>query len=97
MFTSVSREPGISFVSRAFGLGLHACPGERLAKTMIYDLLLKGWMEEYDLEVVSGLDEGVMGIDGVGAEGAWTEENMGTPSIRGPDIKVRVRRRASHS
>lgn len=80
-----------------FGLGLHACPGERLAKTMIYDFLLKVWMEDYELEVVSGLEEDVKGIDGVGAEGAWTEENMGTPSIRGSDIGVKVRRRSPPS
>ena len=73
-----------------FGLGLHACPGERLAKTMIYDFLLKTWMEDYNVEVVSGLEEDVKGLDGVGAEAAWTEENMGTPSIRGQDIRVKI-------
>ncbi|THG94782.1 hypothetical protein EW145_g8077 [Phellinidium pouzarii] len=55
---------------------------------MIFDLVLKTWMEKYDIDVVSGLEEGRKGIDGVGAEGAWTEENFGTPSIRGEDVVV---------
>lgn len=76
-----------------FGLGQHACPGEKLAKIMIFDLILKTWMEGYDVEVVSGLQEGVKGLDGVGAEAAWTEENFGTPSIRGEDVQVRVTKR----
>ncbi|EJD00757.1 cytochrome P450 [Fomitiporia mediterranea MF3/22] len=76
-----------------FGLGAHACPGEKLARVLIFDLMLKTWMEKYDIEVVSGLEEGVKGVDGVGAEGAWTEENFGTPSIRGEDVIVSVKRR----
>ena len=49
--------------------------------------------QKYDVEVVSGVHEGVKGIDGVGVEGAWTEENFGTPSVRGEDVMVRVRER----
>ncbi|KAI5117570.1 hypothetical protein M0805_005634 [Coniferiporia weirii] len=76
-----------------FGLGVHACPGEKLARILIFDLVLKTWMEKYDIEVIGGLEEGVKGIDGVGAEGAWTEENFGTPSVRGEDVIVSVKRR----
>lgn len=78
-----------------FGVGQHACPGEKLARMLIFDLMIKGWMERYDIEVVSGLEEGRKGIDGVGAEGAWTEENFGTPSIRGPDVMVSVKKRSA--
>lgn len=77
-----------------FGLGQHACPGEKLARIMIFDHVLKTWMEKYDVAVVSGLQEGVKGVDGVGAEGAWTEENFGTPSVRGEDVQVKITKRA---
>ena len=78
-----------------FGLGVHACPGEKLARVMILDLILRTWMQKYDAEIVSGLEEGVKGVDGVGAEGAWTEENFGTPSVRGVDPLISFRRRVS--
>ena len=77
-----------------FGLGVHACPGEKLARMLIFDLMLKGWAERFEFDVVSGLQEG-KGIDGVGAEGAWTEENFGTPSIRGEDVMISVKKRSS--
>ena len=76
-----------------FGLGVHACPGERVARAMMYDLVLKTWLTKYDVVVVSGLEEGAKGVDGVGAEAAWTEENFGTPSIRGEDVYVQVRKK----
>ncbi|KAH8115693.1 cytochrome P450 [Phellopilus nigrolimitatus] len=78
-----------------FGLGIHACPGEKLARMLIFDLVLRTWMEKYDIEVVSGLEEGVKGLDGVGAEGAWTEENFGTPSVRGEDVIISVKESAT--
>lgn len=78
-----------------FGLGQHACPGEKMARMLIFDVVLRIWMKKYDVEVVNGLDEGYKGVDGVGAEGSWTEENFGTPSVRGEDVQVRVRRRAT--
>lgn len=76
-----------------FGMGQHACPGEKMARMFIFDLVLKTWMEKYDVEVVSGLEEGKKGLDGVGAEGAWTEENFGTPSVRGRGVMVSIRLR----
>ncbi|KIP08304.1 hypothetical protein PHLGIDRAFT_127124 [Phlebiopsis gigantea 11061_1 CR5-6] len=75
-----------------FGLGVHACPGEKLARMLIFDLMLKGWAERFEFDVVSGLQEG-KGVDGVGAEGAWTEENFGTPSIRGEDVMISVKKK----
>ena len=77
-----------------FGLGPHACPGEKLARMLIFDLVLKTWMEKYDVQVVSGLREGELGLDGVGVEAAWVEENFGTPSVRGKDVMVSVRKRS---
>lgn len=76
-----------------FGMGAHQCPGEKLAKTMVFEVVLRTWMENYDIDVVSGLEEGVKGVDGVGAEPAWTEENFGTPSVRGGDVMIKCRRR----
>ncbi|KAF7797473.1 hypothetical protein EIP86_008670 [Pleurotus ostreatoroseus] len=76
-----------------FGMGQHACPGEKMARMFIFDLVLRNWMEKYDMEVISGVEEGVKGVDGVGVEAAWTEENFGTPSVRGEDVMVRVERR----
>lgn len=75
-----------------FGIGPHACPGERLAKMVMMENVLQTWFQGYDVEVVGGLEEG-KGVDGVGKEPAWTEENFGTPSVRGGDVFVRVRRR----
>jgi sterol 14-demethylase len=74
-----------------FGVGAHACPGERLAKTVILDIVVSTWMRKYELEVVGGLREGEIGVGGVGAEAAWTEDNFGTPSVRGEDVRVRVK------
>ncbi|TDL19811.1 cytochrome P450 [Rickenella mellea] len=76
-----------------FGLGQHACPGEKLARLLIFDSILKTWLEKYDVEVVGGLEEGTKGIDGVGAEAAWTEENFGTPAVRGKDVRVKITKR----
>lgn len=76
-----------------FGMGTHQCPGERLARIMMFDLVLKVWMSNFDVEVVSGLEEGTKGVDGVGVEAAWTEENFGTPAVRGHDVLVRVARK----
>ena len=42
---------------------------------------------------MSGLKEGERGIDGVGIEASWSEENFGTPCIRGEDVMVSVRRK----
>lgn len=76
-----------------FGLNPHACPGEKLAKTLVFEVILRTWMENYDIDVVGGLEEGVKGVDGVGAEAAWTEQNFGTPSVRGGDVMIKCRRR----
>ena len=77
-----------------FGLGNHSCPGEKLARFLTFEIALKVWMTNYDVEVVSGLEEGRRGIDGVGADATWTEENFGTPTVRGDDIRVRIERRS---
>jgi len=76
-----------------FGMGPHQCPGEKLAKTLVFEVILRTWVENYDIEVVGGLKEDVKGVDGVGAEASWTEQNFGTPSIRGQDVMVKCRKR----
>jgi sterol 14-demethylase len=78
-----------------FGMGMHACPGEKLAKMTILDAVIGTWMRKYEMEVVGGLKEGEVGIGGVGVEAAWTEENLGTPSVRGEDVRVRVKLRGA--
>lgn len=76
-----------------FGLGVHSCAGEKLARLIIFDMVLRSWMEDYELEATEGLEEDEKGIDGVGAEAAWTEENFGTPSVRGADPLISVKKR----
>ena len=43
-----------SFVQ--FGLGQHACPGEKLAKILIFDEILGTWVKGYEVDVISELD-----------------------------------------
>ena len=64
-----------------------------MARMIIFDFILKTWLQNYDVDVVSGVREGEKGIGGVGVEGAWTEENFGTPNVRGEDVMISVRRR----
>lgn len=84
--------------SSQFGKGQHACVGERLGRFMVMDLLwgiILGDDKEpgFDVEIVSGIIEGV-GIDNVGVEAAWAEENLGTPSERGGPVLLRFSRRS---
>ena len=84
--------------SSQFGKGQHACLGERLARVMVMDLLwgvILGDDKEpgFDVEIVSGITEGV-GIDNVGVEAAWAEENLGTPIEKGGSVMLRFSKRA---
>jgi sterol 14-demethylase len=79
--------------SNQFGKGQHYCLGEKLAKmliTMYWEIVL-GDEEHagYDFETVGELKDG-RGIDGIGVEAAWAEENLGTPFERGESLMVRV-------
>jgi cytochrome P450 len=83
--------------SSQFGKGQHACVGERLGRFMVMDLLwgiILGNDKEpgFEVEIVSGIIEGV-GIDNVGVEAAWAEENLGTPSEKGGPVLLRFSRR----
>jgi cytochrome P450 len=83
--------------SGQFGKGQHACVGEKLGRFMVMDLLwgiILGDVKEpgFDVEIVSGIIEGV-GIDNVGVEAAWAEENLGTPSEKGGPVLLRFSRR----
>ena len=49
----------------------------------------------YDVEIVSGLKEGA-GLDNVGVEPAWAEENLGTPFEKGGPLMVRFIKRLHH-
>jgi cytochrome P450 len=78
-----------------FGKGQHACLGEKIGKTIVIDILwdvFLGTEEEtgFDVEIVSGLKEG-LGVDDVGVEASWAEENLGTPFEKSPVI-VRLRK-----
>ena len=77
-----------------FGMGIHSCPGEKFARILIFDTVLKSLLERYDVDVISGLEEGKKGIDGVGVEASWTEENFGTPYVRGEDVIISVKKRS---
>jgi len=83
--------------STQFGKGQHACIGEKLARFMVMDLLwgiILGNKKDpgFDVEIIDGIQDGV-GIDGVGVEAAWVEENLGTPSGKGGPLWIRFSRR----
>jgi sterol 14alpha-demethylase len=82
--------------STQFGKGQHYCLGEKLAKMLIgmYWEIVLGDAEHagFDVEIVEGLVEG-RGIDGVGVEASWVEENMGTPFEKGGSLMVRFHER----
>jgi cytochrome P450 len=86
-----------SGASVQFGKGQHPCLGEKLGKfmVMVYWSIILGNDEEpgFDVEIVSGVREG-LGLDNVGVEGAWAEENLGTPFEKGDPIMVRFSRRS---
>jgi sterol 14alpha-demethylase len=82
--------------STQFGKGQHYCLGEKLAKMLIgmYWEIVLGDEENagFDIEIVGGVVQG-RGVDGVGVEGAWTEENIGTPFEKGGPLMVRFHER----
>jgi len=84
-----------------FGKGQHACLGEKIGRMMVLDILWdtilgNGDDPGYDIEFVSGIREGV-GVDNVGVEPAWTQENLGTPFEKGQPVMVRFIRRTNAS
>jgi len=48
----------------------------------------------YDVEIVSGINEGV-GVDNVGAQAAWIEENPGTTFEKSPVMTFKQRTKES--
>jgi sterol 14-demethylase len=94
-------ESGIKSVHRSgasnqFGKGQHACLGEKVGRAFvkIYWSIILGdnVYPGFDIEILSGIKEGV-GIDNVGVEAAWTEENLGTPFEKGGPFTVQIRKR----
>ena len=80
-----------------FGKGQHACLAEKLGKMMVLDawwaaILGNESHQGYDVEIISGVREGV-GIDNVGVEAAWAQENLGTPFEKGDPVMVKFRKR----
>jgi cytochrome P450 len=80
-----------------FGKGQHACVAEKLGRTMVLDAWWAAILGDeshpgYDVEIISGVREGV-GIDNVGVEAAWAQENLGTPFEKGDPVMVKFRRR----
>lgn len=80
--------------STQFGRGQHACLGEKLAKLLVflYWSFVLGDENEpgLDVEIISGIKDGV-GIDNVGVEAAWAQENVGTPSEKASDEPLMIR------
>ncbi|KAH8916983.1 cytochrome P450 [Atractiella rhizophila] len=74
-----------------FGIGQHACPGEKLARFMMVDRFFAGLARDYDIEFV-GLEEGD-GVDGVGAWADWVGRNYGTPFQRGEEVKIKLKKK----
>jgi cytochrome P450 len=83
-----------------FGKGQHACLGEKLGTTMVmlYWSLILGQNDEagFDVEFISGTKEGV-GVDNIGVEPAWAEENLGTPFEKGNPVLVRFKQRTKET
>jgi sterol 14alpha-demethylase len=81
-----------------FGKGQHACLGEKIGKTIVMDVLWGAFLGNekesgFDIEILGGLKEGV-GIDNVGIEAAFAEENLGTPFERGGPVMVKFKKLA---
>jgi len=79
-----------------WGKGQHACIGEKLGRGLV-DLYWQTILGEkkdlgYDIEIIHGIEEG-KGIDGVGIEAAWVEENLGTPFEKGGPLLVQIKKR----
>jgi sterol 14-demethylase len=81
-----------------FGKGQHACLGEKMGRSviMLYWGLILGRDGEkgFDVEIVEGTKEGA-GIDGVGVEPAWVEENLGTPFEKDGPLLVVFKKRTA--
>jgi sterol 14-demethylase len=81
-----------------FGKGQHACLGEKMGRSavMLYWGLILGrdGEEGFDVEIVDGRKDGV-GIDGVGVEPAWVEENLGTPFEKDGPLLVVFKKRTA--
>jgi len=82
--------------SSQFGRGPRACAGQKLCKRTavdtFWDVILGSKNSPgYDMEIVSGIVEGV-GVDNVGVQPAWIEHNLGTPFQKGEQVRVRFKR-----
>jgi len=80
-----------------WGKGQHTCLGQAIGRMMVFDIWWGGILGDekhpgYDVEIISGVREGV-GIDNVGVEGAWAQENLGTPFELGAPVMVKFKRR----
>jgi cytochrome P450 len=81
-----------------FGKGQHACIGERVGRMMVFDtwwatILGMDGHPGYDIEIISGVQKGV-GVDNVGVDGAWAQENLGTPFEKVP-VMVKFRKHST--
>jgi sterol 14-demethylase len=75
-----------------FGVGNHACPGERLSRSLLQGTLWPSLLDNYQLEVVSGVKDGE-GMDGVGVKPDWGK-NLGTPYAGEHEVFIKVTKRA---
>src|ERR1700738_5353203 len=81
-----------------FGKGQHACTGEKVGRMLIMDLLWgivlgNDQHPGYDIEIVSGVCEGV-GLDNVGVEPGWLTNNGGTPYEKSDPVMVKFKKRS---
>lgn len=88
-----------SGTSLQFGKGQHMCLGEKIGRILVLDILWEGVLGKgkepgVDIEIVSGIRDGI-GVDNVGVEPAWAEENLGTPFEKGDPVIVRFKKRTT--
>lgn len=76
-----------------FGIGNHACPGERLSHSILRGALWPTLIDNYEVEVVGGLVEGE-GVDGLGVKPDWGK-NLGTPYAGKREVFIKVTKRAT--
>ncbi|KAJ9111174.1 hypothetical protein QFC20_002668 [Naganishia adeliensis] len=74
-----------------FGVGNHACPGERLSRSLLQGSLWPSLLDNYQLELVGDIVDGE-GVDGVGVKPDYGK-NLSTPYAGEHEVFIKVTKR----